>query len=306
MPHFVTFQPTMVKFFFIFLSNGKRKRTSANRELPFFAICDGISQVKKAGKLRADELVVTLGLCESRTQAQAYILAGKVKMGTERIDKSSRLLPADAVLSLERPQPYVGRGGLKMENFLKESGLEVRGLKILDLGASTGGFTDCLLQRGATHATCIDVGHGQLHYKLRTDARVTNLERTNLRHLSPGKLADAPFKLVVMDLSFISLRKVLSQAWSFVQQGGWLVALVKPQFECTKKEADQARGVIRDNEVQQRTLEEIINYAEAELNESRLFANFESSPRGTDGNLEFFLGWEKKSQEATPFLQAPG
>ena len=265
-----------------------------------------ISQVKKAGKLRADELVVTLGLCESRTQAQAYILAGKVKMGTERIDKSSRLLPADAVLSLERPQPYVGRGGLKMENFLKESGLEVCGLKILDLGASTGGFTDCLLQRGATHATCIDVGHGQLHYKLRTDIRVTNLERMNLRHLSSGKLADAPFKLVVMDLSFISLRKVLVQAWSFVQQGGWLVALVKPQFECTKKEADQARGVIRDNKVRQRTLEEIINYAKAELNESRLFANFESSPRGTDGNLEFFLGWEKQSTEATPSLQAPG
>jgi 23S rRNA (cytidine1920-2'-O)/16S rRNA (cytidine1409-2'-O)-methyltransferase len=124
--------------------------------------------------------------------------------------------------------------------------------------------------------------------------------------LSSGKLADAPFKLVVMDLSFISLRKVLPQAWSFVQQGGWLVALVKPQFECTKKEADQARGVIRDNEVQQRTLEEIINYAEAELNESRLFANFESSPRGTDGNLEFFLGWEKQSPQATPSLQAPG
>jgi 23S rRNA (cytidine1920-2'-O)/16S rRNA (cytidine1409-2'-O)-methyltransferase len=174
------------------------------------------SLVKKGGKLRADELVVALGLCESRPQAQAYILAGKVKMGTERIDKSNRLLPADSILSLKRPQPYVGRGGLKLENFLKESGLNVHGLKILDLGASTGGFTDCLLQSGATSATCIDVGHGQLHYKLRTDSRVTSMERTNLRHLSPEKLDHATFELTVMDLSFISLRKVLPQAWAFV------------------------------------------------------------------------------------------
>ena len=266
-----------------------------NLELPFLAICVGISPVKKGGKLRADELVVALGLCESRTQAQAYILAGQVKMGTERIDKSSRLLPADTTLSLDRPQPYVGRGGLKMENFLKESGLDVRGLKILDLGASTGGFTDCLLQRGAISATCIDVGHGQLHYKLRTDSRVTNLERTNLRHLSPEKLDHATFELAVMDLSFISLRKVLPQAWAFVQDGGRLVALVKPQFECAKKEADQARGVIRDQEVQQRTLDEIIDFAEAELKGSRIFARCESSPHGTDGNLEFFLGWEKNN-----------
>lgn len=250
--------------------------------------------MKKGGRIRADELVVTLGLCESRTQAQAYILAGKIRMGTERIDKSSRLLPAGSILSLERPQPYVGRGGIKLENFLEDSGLNVRGLQILDLGASTGGFTDCLLKHGATSATCIDVGHGQLHYKLRVDPRVTNLERTNLRHLKPEMLSNATFKLAVMDLSFISLRKVLPQAWCFVQKGGWLVALVKPQFECTKKEADQARGVIRNKEIQERTLDEIIDFAEEELEGSSIFARYESSPRGTDGNLEFFIGWEKK------------
>ena len=144
--------------------------------------------MKKAGRKRADELVVSLGLCESRTQAQAYILAGKVRMGTERIDKSSRLLPADSILSLKQAAPFVGRGGLKMQNFLEEAKIEVGGLAILDLGASTGGFTDCLLQKGASSATCVDVGHGQLHYKLRTDSRVTNLEKTNLRHLTTKSL----------------------------------------------------------------------------------------------------------------------
>lgn len=249
--------------------------------------------MKKGSKLRADELVVAQGLCESRTQAQAYILAGQVKMGTERIDKSSRLLPENSILSIDRPPRYVGRGGTKMENFLAETGIQVKGASILDLGASTGGFTDCLLQHGATSATCIDVGHGQLHYKLRTDSRVQNLEKTNLRNLTPEKLEDKSFNLVVMDLSFISLRKVLPQAWAFVPKGGKLVSLVKPQFECTKKEADQARGIIRSPDIRQRTLQEIIDFAEEKLAGSQLFANAESSPRGTDGNLEFFLGWEK-------------
>ena len=251
--------------------------------------------MKKAGRKRADELVVSLGLCESRTQAQAYILAGKVRMGTERIDKSSRLLPADSILSLEESQPFVGRGGLKMQNFLKDAKIDVKGLDILDLGASTGGFTDCLLQKGAVSATCIDVGHGQLHYKLRTDSRVTNLEKTNLRHLTEDSLPQPSFELVVMDLSFISLRKVLPQAWSFVNEGGRLIALVKPQFECARKEADQGRGVISDPQIQQRTLREIKGFAQSELVGSELFAQTESSPRGADGNLEFFLGWSRKT-----------
>jgi 23S rRNA (cytidine1920-2'-O)/16S rRNA (cytidine1409-2'-O)-methyltransferase len=250
--------------------------------------------MKKVGRKRADELVVSLGLCESRTQAQAYILAGKVRMGTERIDKSSRLLPADSVLSLEQAQRFVGRGGLKMQNFLKETKTSAKGLDILDLGASTGGFTDCLLQEGAVSATCVDVGHGQLHYKLRTDPRVTNYEKTNLRHLTAQSLDQPFFDLVVMDLSFISLRKVLPQAWSFVRETGKMIALVKPQFECARKEADQGRGVISDPQIQQRTLREIKVFAESELAGSELFAETESSPRGADGNLEFFLGWIRR------------
>jgi len=250
--------------------------------------------MKKVGRKRADELVVSLGLCESRTQAQAFILAGKVRLGTERIDKSSRLLPADSILSLEQAQRFVGRGGLKMQNFLKEAKIEVKGLAILDLGASTGGFTDCLLQEGAVSATCIDVGHGQLHYKLRTDSRVTNLEKTNLRYLTAESLTQPLFDLVVMDLSFISLRKVLPRAWSFVNEGGKLIALIKPQFECARKEADQGRGVISDPLIQQRTLREIKGFSQKELIHSKLFAQTESSPRGADGNLEYFLAWERK------------
>ena len=243
--------------------------------------------MKKAVRKRADELVVALGLCESRTQAQAYILAGKVRMGTQRIDKASRLLPADSILCLEQTQRFVGRGGLKMQNFLRETKTEVKGMDILDLGASTGGFTDCLLQKGAVSATCVDVGHGQLHYKLRTDSRVTNLEKTNLRHLTATPLPRSLFELVVIDLSFISLRKVLPQAWSFVQEGGRLIALVKPQFECAKKEADQGRGVINDSKIQQRTLREIKEFARLELKGAELFAETESSPRGAVGTWSF-------------------
>ncbi len=249
--------------------------------------------MEKIGKIRADELVVKLGLCESRTQAQACILAGQVRMGTEKIDKASRMLSQDSLLTINRPPPYVGRGGLKMESFFKQYPMTVRGLDILDLGASTGGFSDFLLQQGAQSATCVDVGHGQLHYKLRTNPKVTNLEKTNLRHLTPEKLKFCPFPLVVMDLSFISLSKVLVRAWSFLSAGGSMIALVKPQFECTKTEADRGRGIIRDQSIQQRVLKEISEFANDCLTNSELFAQMESSPRGTDGNLEYFLGWKK-------------
>ena len=180
-----------------------------------------------------------------------------------------------------------------MENFLRESQIAVPSCPILDLGASTGGFTDCLLQKGASQATCIDVGHGQLHYKLRTDSRVTNFEKTNLRHLDATQFEGAPFSLVVMDLSFISLRKVLSSAWGFVKNGGILISLVKPQFECKKEEADQTRGIIRDDKIRKRVLNEIITFAEEKLPEGKLLHKLEASPAGTDGNKEYFLAWQK-------------
>ncbi len=246
-------------------------------------------------KLRADELLLHLGLCENRSRAQALILAGKVKHGTERVDKASRTFSRDTQLTVETPLPYVGRGGLKMENFLSFSKLEVEGLHILDLGASTGGFTDCLLQKGAARATCVDVGHGQLHYKLRIDERVTNFEKTNLRNLDSSLLPLPHYPLVVMDLSFISLRKVLQRAWELVSEQGKLVALIKPQFECQKQEADRTKGVIKDNAIRHRILGEIDSHMRTECPDATLLHQVEAKPSGTDGNVEFFCCWEKGS-----------
>jgi len=249
------------------------------------------------GKMRADELLVHLGLCENRTRAQALIMAGQVKHGTERVDKASRTFSNDTQLSVLTPMPYVGRGGLKMQHFLASSKIPVNGLHILDLGASTGGFTDCLLQKGASLATCVDVGHGQLHYKLRTDDRVTNFEKTNLRNLQPGDLPLPCYPLVVMDLSFISLKKVLANAWQFVAGGGHLIALVKPQFECLKEEADRTRGVIKDESIHLRVLAEIKSTMEEIDRTATLIQEVESQPRGNDGNKEYFYCWKKRDSD---------
>ena len=246
-------------------------------------------------RIRADELLVLNKLCESRNQAKTLILAGQVRMGTERITKSSQLLPISTELQLTEQLKYVGRGGLKMENFLLDSGYKVAGLHILDLGASTGGFTDCLLQQGAAEATCVDVGHGQLHYRLRTDNRVHNFEKTNLRNIAPQDIPDSPFPFIVMDLSFISLRKVLPMAWSFLAPGGKIVSLIKPQFECKKEEADLGKGIIRDPEIHNRVLSEIKDFAKTNLKGSSLLLEKKARPQGTDGNQEFFLSWEKDS-----------
>lgn len=248
---------------------------------------------KKVGKMRADELVLKLGLCESRTQAQAYILAGQIKHGTETIDKSSKLLNSDAILSLDQPMPYVGKGGLKIKSFFEKFPLEINGKHVLDLGASTGGFSDYFLQNGASTATCVDVGHGQLHYKLRKDPRVTNIEKTNLRNLECDKLEKSPFPFVVMDLSFISLKKVLQKAWSFTSVNGYLISLVKPQFECKREEADIGKGVIRDTKIHERVVNEILCFSKENLKNSKLEIQTESEPKGNDGNVEFFLCWRK-------------
>ena len=244
-------------------------------------------------KIRADELMVLQKLAESRTKAQACILAGQVTWKNAKIEKSSQLLPRDSNLCLKNQMPYVGRGGLKMENFLMASKLPIEGIDFLDLGASTGGFTDCLLQKGAGSATCVDVGRGQLHYKLRIDDRVTNLEKVNLKSLTMKDLPLPQYPLVVMDLSFISLRKVLIQAWQFLEDKGYLAALVKPQFECKKEEADIGRGIIKDKNIHHRVLEEIKQYATDQLPGSSLVIEIQASPSGNDGNTEFFLGWRK-------------
>ncbi|MBK8857618.1 MAG: TlyA family RNA methyltransferase [Opitutaceae bacterium] len=246
-----------------------------------------------AAKLRLDELLVTRGLAASRAQAKALIMAGHVLHGTERLDKPGREFPADYALTVEQPPRFVSRGGEKLAAALAHFALDLKGAHVLDVGASTGGFTDCALQAGAAAVVCVDVGRAQLHAKLRADPRVTNLEKINARHLAATDLPRTVFDAVVMDLSFISLKSVLPAVWPFLRSGGTLVALVKPQFEAGKAEADKGRGVIRDPAVQQAVLEGVRDFALAELPGCRLTGSIDSPITGADGNREFLLVLDK-------------
>lgn len=242
---------------------------------------------------RLDELLVDRGLAGSRSQAKALILAGKVRHGTQILDKAGREVATDLELDLEFPPRFVSRGAEKLEGYFGRFPWPVTGLRFLDLGASTGGFTDYLLQAGAAEATCVDVGHGQLHYKLRTDPRVHNLERLNARHLEAGQLPHRTYPLIVMDLSFISLKLILPKAWPLLEPGGRLIALVKPQFEAGKAEADRFKGVITDEAIRARILREILDFAESKLSRCRLVGWCESTLPGVNGNREFLAGWTR-------------
>ncbi|NBB80800.1 MAG: TlyA family rRNA (cytidine-2'-O)-methyltransferase [Verrucomicrobia bacterium] len=244
----------------------------------------------KVSKSRLDELLVAQGLADSRSQAKALILAGKVLLGTERLDKPGRSVPADTALTVEKPPRFVSRGGDKLEGFLDRFQISMEGQHVLDVGASTGGFTDCALQRGALSATCVDVGRAQMHNKLIQDPRVTNLEKTNARHLKPGDLPRDTYPRIVMDLSFISLTKVLPAVWPFLAPEGVLIALVKPQFEAEKHEVDAGRGIIRDAAIHDRVLQQVQDFALGNLPQSELIGTMDSPIKGTDGNREFLLG----------------
>ncbi len=243
-----------------------------------------------AAKQRLDELLVTRGLAASRSQAKALIMAGRVLHGTERLDKPGKEFPRDLEIVVEQPPRFVSRGGEKLAGFLEKFSVDLRGAHILDVGASTGGFTDCALQAGAVSAICLDVGRAQLHARLLADPRVTNLEKINARHLQPGDLPRPMFDAVVMDLSFISLKSVLPAVWPLVAPGGVLIALVKPQFEAGKAEVDKGRGVIRDRAVQDAVLADITAFALGQLAGASLIGSMDSPITGTDGNREFLLG----------------
>jgi 23S rRNA (cytidine1920-2'-O)/16S rRNA (cytidine1409-2'-O)-methyltransferase len=247
-------------------------------------------------KLRLDELLVARGLAATRTQAKALVMAGSVRLGTERLDKPGRELPADAGITLAKPPRFVSRGGEKLAAALVAFGLDLKGAHVLDIGASTGGFTDCALQAGAASAVCVDVGRAQLHPKLRADPRVANIERTNARTLTAAQLPRPEFDAVVMDLSFISLCAVLPAAWPLVRPEGALVALVKPQFEAGRAEADRGRGVIRDAAVRIRALGKVRAFALERLPGARLIGEMESPLPGADGNREFLLGLRKQAR----------
>jgi 23S rRNA (cytidine1920-2'-O)/16S rRNA (cytidine1409-2'-O)-methyltransferase len=252
-----------------------------------------------APKLRLDELLVARGLAPTRAQAKALIMSGRVLRGTERLDKPGKEFPEDLDVTVEQPPRFVSRGGEKLAGAIERFALDFRGVHVLDVGASTGGFTDCALQAGAADVVCVDVGRAQLHTKLLGDPRVTNFEKINARHLTPRDLPRSEFDAIVMDLSFISLRSVLPAVWPFLREGGMLVALVKPQFEAGKAEVDKGRGVIRDAAVQDAVLAGIRDFALHELRGSILIGTMDSPITGTDGNREFLLGLRKETAHAS-------
>jgi len=219
----------------------------------------------------------------TRSQARSLIMEGRVRVGGEPAAKAGQRVRDDAEITVEEPRRFVSRGGEKLEAALDAFAIDVTGLRALDVGASTGGFTDCLLQRGAAHVTAVDVGYGQLDWRLRNDPRVRVLERTNFRNL--GDDAFTPFDVIVIDASFISLRTILARATAYLASGAPIVALVKPQFEAGRERLD--RGVVRDPEVHRAVLREVRAGASAlGLGMAALIA---SPLRGPAGNREFLI-----------------
>ena len=241
---------------------------------------------------RLDQILVDRNLCESREKAKRLILAGQVRVNGHPARKpSDTVKPADEI-TVDTPEKFVSRGGHKLEYALEHFQINVTDLTAFDLGASTGGFTDCLLQRGAAKVFAVDVGQGQLAWKLRTDPRVVVMEKTNARHLQPENFP-APADLAVIDCSFISLKKILPPAEPLLKPYGIIVALIKPQFEAGKAEADRGRGVITDPTIHERVLAELKDFVSAQ---ARLCWRdvVESPLLGPAGNKEFLTLIEKK------------
>ena len=242
---------------------------------------------KRPARKRADLLMVTRGLAESREQAQQLIMEGLVFTPSGRVTKASSTLPEATALEVRGRLPYVGRGGLKLAHALDAFALSIQGLVALDVGASTGGFTDCLLQRGARRVYALDVGHGQLDYRLRGDPRVTVMEKCNARHLFQ---LPEPVDLITVDVSFISISLVLPPALEHLRDRCYVVVLVKPQFEARKEEVGRG-GVIKDPQVHARVLGRTIAWA---VGRGLRLRNLCASPiLGDAGNREFFLLLQK-------------
>ena len=241
------------------------------------------------------------GLCDSREKAKRAIMAGLVRINGQAARKASDTVRDADALTLDATEKFVSRGGHKLEHALEHFALDVRGLTAIDLGASTGGFTDCLLQRGAERVFAVDVGQGQLAWKLRNDPRVVVLEKTNARELTREKLsavsgqrsAEIAVPLIVADCSFISLRKILPAAVALLAPAGRIVALVKPQFEAGKAEADKGEGVITDPVIHARVLAELETFVNTELQGIAWRGVTESPLLGPAGNKEFLMLLEK-------------
>lgn len=240
---------------------------------------------KKKKKVRVDSLVADLGLAESRTRAQALVMAGRVFVGGERVDKPGTPVDPDSDVTVTEGLKYVGRGGVKLEGSLDAFGVDVSGLVAADVGSSTGGFTDCMLQRGALRVYAIDVGRGLIDVRLRNDNRVVLMEGRNVRSMTRDDLPEA-VDLAVVDLSFISLEKVLGAVRSFCRPGAVILALVKPQFEVGKGEVGKG-GVVRDPKKHAAVIERIKGFAESMGME--VLGVCDSPITGAKGNREFWM-----------------
>ena len=234
---------------------------------------------------RLDLVLVERGLAPSREQARALVLGGRVQVAGQRVDKAGAAVDPVAAIEVEGGLPYVGRGGLKLAGALEQFGITVQGFVAVDVGASTGGFTDCLLQRGASRVYAIDVGYGQLAWKLQSDPRVVRLDRVNIRTATPTLLPEL-CDLAVIDVSFISLRLVLSPVFSLLREGGQVAALVKPQFEVGRGRIGKG-GIVRDPDLWREVLAGLVDHVVAAGH--AVIEWCESPIAGADGNREFFL-----------------
>lgn len=252
-------------------------------------------------KERLDVLVVSRGLAPSREKAKAIIMAGNVLVDGQREDKAGSMFKDTVEITVKgHTLPYVSRGGLKLEKAMTHFGVTLTDKVCMDVGASTGGFTDCMLQNGAVKVYSIDVGHGQLDWKLRNDERVVCMERTNIRYVVPEDIQELS-QFTSIDVSFISLTKVLLPVWNLLTEDGEVVCLIKPQFEAGREKVGK-KGVVRDPAVHKEVIEMVVAYAQ-----SISFApcHLEFSPiKGPEGNIEYLL-WMKKNTEERETAQAP-
>jgi 23S rRNA (cytidine1920-2'-O)/16S rRNA (cytidine1409-2'-O)-methyltransferase len=242
--------------------------------------------VKPPPKIRLDQLLVQKGLARSREKAKALIMAGLVQVDGAQIDKAGRFVPSSASVLLKEARPrYVSRGGLKLEAAIQHFSVDVKGRDLLDVGASTGGFTDCLLQHGANRVIAVDVGYGQLDWKLRQDPRVEILEKTNARYLRPEDL-DTPVNGAVIDVSFISLKLVVPPVSELLKRPSYIIALIKPQFEVGKGQVGKG-GVVRDPNLHRDVVENLKGFFET-LGWT-VQGHIPSPLLGPKGNREFFI-----------------
>lgn len=238
---------------------------------------------------RLDQLLLDRGLVDSREKARRLIMAGQVRVPDRPTIKPGDKVPLETAIEVLTPPKYVGRGGLKLEGALEQFGITVEGWTCLDVGASTGGFTDCLLQRGATRVFALDVGHDQLAWKIRNDPRVVVIEGFNARQLVPATLGETPIDLAVADVSFISLTLLLQPMASVLKAGGTVVVLIKPQFELGPQEVGKG-GIVRETALHQKAIQKIEQMVSEMLPELEWRGCIPSPITGTNGNQEF-LAW---------------